>query len=157
MKLSHRGGVRSEKRSLTAAGAPPSIGGGYARALGFKPCRGSMPQVSGCLPQQSSVSISTCTHFRCKPLKCIQRELDPAQARQDPQLAPAPTLWAVWWRERVRCTPWRWGPPRPIGVGSTMLIAMSPPPPVGVPWPEPRDLPKATSNIDIQSRPFQGL
>ena len=39
MKLSHRGGVRSEKRSLTAAGAPPSIGGGYARALGLRPCR----------------------------------------------------------------------------------------------------------------------
>ena len=42
------------------------------------------------------------------------------------------TLWAVWWRERVRWTP-RWAPPRPIGVGRTMLIAISPPPSVGVP------------------------
>ena len=38
-----QGGVRSEKRSLTAAGAPPSIGGGYARALGFSPCQWQHP------------------------------------------------------------------------------------------------------------------
>ena len=44
----------------------------------------------------------------------------------------ASTLCAVWWRDRVRCTP-RCAPPRPIGVGSTMLIAISPPSPVGVP------------------------